>query len=100
MPTINRDWKKVYILSYIDEIDEYGQLRQNEPTKTEIEMFYRLYNQSNTDNPLYIDVDMIGLTKCSTITNKNEIEIDGSNYSVKYVIPSGRFYQILMQWQK
>lgn len=94
---INREWKKVNILTYSNEIDEYGQSRQSTPTKQEIEMVCKIYTQTNTNDMLYVDVDTIGITKCSTITNKNEIEIDGSNYNVKYVIPSGRYYQILMK---
>lgn len=94
---INREYQKVNILTYNSETDEYGQVRQDTPTKTVIDMVCKVYTQTNTNDMRYVDVELIGLTKCNSITNKNEIEINDVIYTVMYVVPSRTYYQILMK---
>ena len=67
-------------------------------------MVCKVYSQSNVTDPRYLDVDVIGLTENWNITTKNEIEIldnpfniPTGTYIVRYVIPSSRLFQILMQ---
>ena len=94
---INREWQDVQVLTYSDELDEYGQKRQGTPTVRIVEMVCKIYSQSNVDDPRYVDVDVIGLTKDKDITDENVIIIGDEKFNIKYVIPSSRLYQILMQ---
>ena len=101
---INREWQDVFVLWYPNESDEYGQKRQNIPTRQTVEMVCKVYSQTNVTDPRYIDIDLVGLTEEHTITDKNEVEIIDNNfgiptgtYLVKYVIPSSRLYQILLK---
>ena len=95
---INREWEDVQVLSYSDEPDEYGQKRQGAHISRTVKMVVKIYSQTNEFNdPKYVDVDLIGLTKDKDITDKNELIIDDVKYIVKYVIPSSRLYQVLMK---
>lgn len=101
---INREWQEVKVLWYSNEVDEYGQKRQGEPTIENVEMVCKVYSQANVTDPRYIDIDVLGLTDNHTITDKNEVVISNNpfgipvgTYTVKYVIPNSRHYQILMK---
>lgn len=94
---INREYQKVNILTFSEETDDYGQLRQQAPTSQEIDMVCKIYAQTMTNDMRYKDVEMIGITKNNSITDENEIQIGNINYKVMYVIPSGKYYQILMR---
>ncbi len=93
---INREWQTVHVLTYSDEVDDYGQKRQGEFTSRDVEMVCKIYSQTNVTDPRYIDVDVIGLTYDKNITDKNVIIIGDDRFNVKYVIPSSRLIQILM----
>ena len=93
---INREWQKVKVVTFSDELDKYGQKRQGESTEREIEMVVKIYTQSNVEDPKYVDVDMIGITKDKDITDANQIEIGDDRYNVKFIIPSGRYCQVFM----
>lgn len=93
---INREMQSVDVLSYTSTLDEYGQSRMETPTSQTIKMMYKIYSQSNVSNPKYVDVDLIGITAYQNITTANEIKIGNDKYVVKYVIPSSRYYQVLM----
>lgn len=93
---INREWKTVQVITFSNELDEYGQKRQGSSTSRDIQMVCKIYTQNNVDDPKYVDVDMLGLTKETNITDANQIEIDNVKYNIKYIIPSGRLTQILM----
>lgn len=101
---INREWQEVKVLTYSNEVDEYGQQRQGEPTEENVDMVCKIFSQVNVTDPRYIDIDVIGLTKNHTISDKNEIvisenpfDIPEGTYIVKYVIPTSRLYQILLK---
>ena len=94
---LNREYKTENVLSYTNATDSYGQRHKGATQTTQIEMVAKLYTQSNVQDPRYIDVDMIGITKYSGITTENEIVIDGKKYQVLYVIPSGKLNQVLMK---
>ena len=94
---INREWQDVQVLTYSDDLDEYGQKRQGEPTVRVVEMVCKIYSQTNVEDPRYVDVDVIGLTKDKQITTDNVLIVGDEKFNVKYVIPSSRLYQILMQ---
>jgi hypothetical protein len=60
-------------------------------------MVVKIFSQSHVPDVRYNDVSTIGLTYETSITDANQIVIDGDNYNVLYVIPSGKLYQILMK---
>ncbi len=94
---INRKSAAVDVISYTVGLDEYGQKRQLGETKRTIKMMIQLFSQKNTDDPRYVAVDTIGLTKDLGITDANVIEYNNIKYQVLYVIPSSRYNQILMR---
>ena len=93
---INREWQLVDVLTYSEELDKYGQKRQGTPTTRNTYMVVKIYSQRNVDDVKYVDVDVIGLTKDKDITTENVIQIGSDKYNVKYIIPSGRYTQVLM----
>lgn len=95
--TYIREAKPVSVVSFTTGTDAYGQKRKLGSTTRTVEMFVKVYSQSNVSDIRYNDVTNIGLTKDSLITDENQIVIDGATYNVLYVIPSGRLHQILMK---
>lgn len=93
----NRELKPVSVVSFTTGTDAYGQKRKQGSTTRTVEMFVKVYSQSNVSDVRYCDVTNIGLTYDTSITDENQIVIDGATYNVLYVIPSGRMYQILMK---
>ena len=95
--TFNRELKPVSVVSFATGTDAYGQKRKQGSTTRIVEMVVKIYAQSNVSDVRYCDVTNIGLTYDTSITDENQIVIDGATYNVLYVIPSGRMYQILMK---
>lgn len=93
----NRELKPVSVVSFTTGTDAYGQKRKQGSTSRTVEMYVKVYSQSNVSDVRYCDVTNIGLTYDTSITDENQIVIDGATYNVLYVIPSGRMYQILMK---
>ena len=93
----NRELKPVSVVSFTTGTDAYGQKRKQGSTSRTVEMFVKVYAQSNVSDVRYCDVTNIGLTYDTSITDENQIVIDDATYNVLYVIPSGRMYQILMK---
>ena len=94
---LNRELKPVSVVSFATGTDAYGQKRKQGSTTRTVEMVVKIYAQSNVSDVRYCDVTNIGLTYDTSITDENQIVIDGATYNVLYVIPSGRMYQILMK---
>jgi len=94
---INRESKIVQVVSYTNTLDEYGQSRKTGHTTRNTEMTCKIYMQNNTTDIRYVDVEMIGITKDTAITDANAIVIDNQLYNVLYVIPSNRYTQVLMK---
>lgn len=95
--TFNRELKSVSVISFTTGTDAYGQKRTLGSTSRTVEMYVKVYSQSNVSDIRYNEVTNIGLTKDASITDENQIVIDGVTYNVLYVIPSGRLHQILMK---
>ena len=95
---INRELQPVEVLTYSG-VDSVGQRRQGEPTTRTVEMFFKVYSQSNVADPRYIDCDLIGLTKDFTITTSNVIKINEDKYSIKYILHSPRYLVVFMKKQ-
>ena len=88
--------KQVTLLTYADTVDEYGQPRKGTSSSTTIEMFVKEYSQQNVDNPKYVDVELLGLTKAE-VGLKNMIEIDSVKYDVLHVTPSKRYNEVFLR---
>lgn len=95
--TINREWKKVEVITYDNSLDEYGQKRQGNHSSRMVEMVCKIYSQNNTADIRYTQVDLVGLTEDKEIDDSNQIVVDGEKYEVLYVIPTHKLYQILMR---
>lgn len=93
---IMREWQTVTKRVFTAGLDDYGQPRQNGKTDSNVEMVIKIYNQVNNDNPKYVDIVLIGITEDKTITDADQIVINQKPYNVKYVIPSGRYLQVLL----
>lgn len=93
---INREMKPVYLVSFASGTDKYGQKRNNGEKKDVIEMAVKIYSQTNVSDIRYNDIELIGLTK-TAVKDSQQIEIDSVRYQISYVIPSGRYTQVLMK---
>ncbi len=93
---INREMKTVYLVSFTSGTDKYGQKRNNGEKKDVIEMAVKIYSQTNVSDIRYNDIELIGLTK-TAVKDSQQIEIDSVRYQISYVIPSGRYTQVLMK---
>lgn len=93
---INREMKPVLLISFTSGTDKYGQKRNNGNTEEKIEMAVKVYSQTNVSDIRYNDVELIGLTK-TAVKDSQQIKIDDIVYQVLYVIPSGRYNQVLMK---
>lgn len=60
------------------------------------DLYIRPYSQVNVNNPEYVKITLAGLTK-ENITTANVIEVSGVKYRVKYIIPSDRYVEVLME---
>ncbi len=94
---IYREMQPVSVVSFTSGTDAYGQKRKNGSSSRVVDMFIRTYSQINVADVRYADVTDIGLTTDTAITDENQIEVGEQTYQVLYVIPSRRFYQILMK---
>jgi len=94
---LNREVKKVSVLTYTNTKDAYGQKRQGTPASRDTEMVLKIYSQSNVQDPRYVDIEKIGITKDFNISTANQI-VDGTDkYNVCFTIPSGKYLQVLMK---
>lgn len=95
---VNRELHKVKYRVFDDTKDDYGQLKQSFED-TEIEMMIKIQSQVNVEDPRFVDVDSIGISR-ELLVAGNKI-IDGDKvYLIKYVIPSSRYKQALLKCEK
>ena len=94
---INRQMKKVQVLTFAAGKDALGRPRKNGSTSHNAEMAVMIYKQNNVADVRYVDVTHIGLTADKSITDSNQIVIVDETYQVLYVIHSTRLNQVLMK---
>lgn len=94
---INREWKKVTIISYDNSLDEYGQKRHGSSSQRVVDMVCKNFSMTNTDDVRFTEVTDLGLTKDKDITDADTILIDNDRYEVLYVRPTARLNQIMMR---
>ena len=93
----NRELQPVSVVSFATGTDAYGEKRKLGSTTRTVDMVVKIYSQTNVSDVRYCDITNIGLTYDASITDENQIIVNGTTYDVLYVIPSGRLHQILMK---
>lgn len=86
---------KEYGVAGFADIDVYGQHKMpTRPTRFVV-MDIEILNNSDSENPLYQDVEYIGLTK-DTITRQDYVFYEDEILKVKFINTKGRYNQIFM----
>ena len=93
---IQREWQTVSIVEYKAGRDDYGFTRKEILSERPVQMVVKIYSQVDVNNPKYVDIELVGITKNKSISTENEIRIENDLYVVKYIIPSSRYNQVLM----
>lgn len=75
-------------------VDQYGQLEAGIPRT--IHLAVKVYSQQNVADPRYVDVELIGLTKDTSVAPGEVISLASGNYRVKYVLPTGRWNELML----
>lgn len=94
--TITRELQSATIKTYGTTVDAYGQLEQGTPATRTADIAFKIYSQTNVTDPRYVDVEAVGLTKDKSIVPGEVISFAQGDYRVKYVIPTGRWYQLML----
>lgn len=81
--------------SYEYVVDDYGVPMYATATRT-ADIAFKLYSQQNVQDPRYIDVEAIGLTKDTSIVPGEVVTLAQGDFRVKYVIPSARWIQLML----
>lgn len=94
--TITRELQSATIKTYGTTVDAYGQLEQGTPTTRTADIAFKIYSQANVTDPRYVDVEAVGLTKDKSIVPGEVITFAQGDYRVKYVIPTGRWQELML----
>lgn len=81
--------------SYDYVVDSYGQLVPDARTRT-ADVAFKLYSQQNVQDPRYVDVEAVGLTKDTSIVPGEVITFAQGDFRVKYVIPTSRWTELML----
>lgn len=92
--TIQRELQSATVKGYTMNVDAYGQLEAGLPRS--IELSVKIYSQQNVQDPRYVDVELIGLTQDKNVVPGEVVSLAQGDYRVKYVIPTGRWQEILL----
>lgn len=92
----NNEKQTVQVLTYTNELDDYGISRTDTPTTRDIEMYVKVYSQTNVENPKYVDIELIGLTEDNDLSTDNQLVVGGHTYNIKFITPSRRLNQVFM----
>lgn len=94
--TIQRELQSATIKTYGTTVDAYGQLEQGTPATRTADIAFKIFAQQNVQDPRYVDVEAVGLTKDTSIVPGEVISFAQGDFRVKYVIPSGRWTQLML----
>lgn len=94
--TITRELQSATIKTYGLTVDTYGQLEQGTPTTRQADIAFKVYAQQNVQDPRYVDVEAVGLTKDTSIVPGEVISFAQGDFRVKYVIPTGRWQELML----
>lgn len=90
----NRSQKPVELRTVSMSTDEYGQKRLVIVETKTISMQIIVTQQYNMQNPAYIDLSTVGLTRYKDISTDNQIVADGIVYNIKHMIDTGKFLRL------
>lgn len=93
--TITRELQSATIKTYGQTVDAYGQLTLSQTTRT-ADVAFKVYAQQNVQDPRYVDVEAVGLTKDKSIVPGEVVSLAQGDYRVKYVIPTGRWQELML----
>ena len=101
--TIKRELQSVTIKAYAHEsaspydlvVDDYGQLTYASTTRS-AKMAVKVYSQQNVQDPRFVDIELIGLTKDTSIAPGEVISLAQGDFRVRYVVPSDFWQEILL----
>lgn len=94
---INRDMIKASLLTYTDDLDEYGQPRKGTPSEEYIEVTDPiLYTHTAVESVLFQDVTHTCLTDNKEVSDKNELKVRDTIYFIKFVNKEGRVAQLFL----
>ena len=94
--TITRELQRATVKAYGLSVDAYGQLEQGTPTTRTADIMFKVYAQNNVQDPRYVDVEAVGLTKDKSIVPGEVISFAQGDYRVKYVIPTSRWQELML----
>lgn len=97
---IYRELREITVNIYVNELDKYGQKRQKGSSTRTIEGVVKTMNQFNIENPKYVDIELIVLTKDCGLSNANTLTIDGKEYQIKYITNTSRYNMVFCSWLK
>lgn len=94
---INRDMVQATLLTYDQTLDEYGQPRMNEPSERPVEVTKpKLYQHREVEDIRFQDVTHFSFSYNKTVSDANELVVDGISYLIKFVNPEGRVTQLFL----
>lgn len=93
--TITRELQSATIKAPGTTVDAYGQIVQSGVIRT-ADIAFKVYAQTNVQDPRYVDVEAIGLTKDTSIVPGEVITFAQGDFRVKYVIPTGRWTELML----
>lgn len=95
---INREMRTALLRTY-GGIDEYGQPLSFLLDETIIETTFGIYNHQSTNDIRFQNITHYALTKAPA-NDKQKLVIDGVEYKIMFVNPTGRLNQLFLCQQK
>lgn len=93
---INRQMKKAEILYPSKEVDDFGYSEEYTTLKN-IDIAIMLYNQTNTNDVRFKDVEYIGLSECKDLDDSMIIRQDNKQYKIMLVNITKRLGQYFLK---
>lgn len=94
--TLTRELEPITVRTYETGTDEYGAVNQGSHTDRTIQGVMKLNRQANVQDPRYIDVAYILITKENNITDANTVIYNNKEYPIKYLIPTHTYLTVLL----
>lgn len=92
--TITRELQSATITANTTTTDAYGQIVPGAERTADIA--FKIFAQNNVQDPRYVDVEAVGLTKDKSIVPGEVISFAQGDYRVKYVLATGRWTQLML----
>lgn len=93
---LNNEMKTVQAVSFTEGLDDFGRKRQKGETTKSIDMYIKVYTQTNVSDVRYLDAEYVGLTR-NDLSGVEQI-IDGSEtYNILHIVPSRRYTTVFLK---